>query len=206
MQTATDHKATPSSTPGAAAVATHEVRDYAAWKKVFDEHAATRTRSGILGTHINRAAENPNLVSLYLAAKDAASLHAFLGSEDLKATMQHAGVQGAPSIAFVTPVEDMAVKNRPLPGAIAKLRVADYDTWKKAFDTHGATRAKAGIVGHAINRGVDDPNVVVLYLQANSADPLKAFLASQDLKDTMAKAGVEGAPQIALVQGADWGP
>lgn len=205
MQAATTPDATPSPAPAIAAIVTHEVTDYAAWKKVFDEHANTRIGAGIVGTHINRSAENPNLISIYLAASDAARLRAFLASEDLKATMQRAGVKGPPSIALVTPVENMTVKDRPLAGAIVKHRVADYDLWKKVFDAHAGARTQAGIVGHAVNRVVDDPNLVVVYVQATSVDQLRAFASSADLEHTMEKAGVQGPPQIAFVQGADWG-
>jgi hypothetical protein len=205
MQAAATAQTNPSSAPSIAAIVTHEVADYAAWKKVFDEHASARKSASIVGTHINRSAENPNLISVYLAASDATRLRAFLASEDVKTTMQRAGVKGPPSMALVTPVEDMTVKDRPLAGAIVKHRVADYDTWKKAFDGHAVARAKAGIVGHAVNRAVDDPNLVVVYIQATSVDQIRAFAGSADLKHTMEKAGIQGPPQIAFVQGVEWG-
>jgi hypothetical protein len=204
MQTTTENRPS-TSLPAAAAVVTHEVADYAAWKKVFDEGAAPRKKAGIVGTHVNRSADNPNLVSVYLAAADLGQLRAFLGNDDLKATMARAGVKGSPTVALITPVEDQTVRDRPLPGAIVSHRVASYDAWKRAFDGDASARASAGIVGHAINRGIDDPNVVIVYLQSTSLDQVKAFAASPDLKETMIKAGVEGAPKIVFVQGAEWG-
>jgi hypothetical protein len=158
-----------------------------------------------VGTHINRSADNPNLVSVYLAAADLGQLRAFLGNEDMKATMMRAGVKGPPTVALITPVEDQTVRDRPVPGVIVSHRVASYEGWKKAFDGDASARASAGIIGHAINRSIDDPNVVIVYLQSTSLDQVKAFASSPDLKATMMKAGVEGAPQIAFVQGGDWG-
>ena len=206
MQTTTNPQATPSSLPAAAAVVTHEVSDYATWRSAFDAHADARKRAGILGTHINRSAENPNLVSVYLAAGDFGALRAFLGNEDLKATMMRAGVKGPPTVVLITPVEDMTVKDRPVPGAIVSHRVTSFDAWKKAFDADAGRRASAGIVGHAVNRSLEDPNLVVVYLQSTTPEQIRGFVGSPDLKDAMAKAGVEGAPRIAFVQGADWGP
>lgn len=203
--TSAEHGATPSSQVGVAAVVTHEVADYSTWKKVFDEHGSARQRAGITRTHINRGADNPNLVSVYLGSADAASLREFLGNDDLKATMTRAGVKGPPTVVLMTPVEDKAVKDRPLPGAIVVHRVASYDQWKKAFDEHAPSRAKAGILGHAINRGLEDPNTVIVYLQSSKLEEIRDFCASPGLKEAMAKAGVEGAPRIAFVQGADWG-
>lgn len=205
MQTTADRRPAPSALPLAAAVVTHEVGEYATWKRTFDEHAGARKRAGIVGTHINVAADNPNLVSVYLAAADLASLRAFLGNEDLKATMMRAGVKGPPTVSLITPVEDQTVRDRAVPGAIIVHRVASYETWKKAFDGHAVARAEAGIIGHAVNRGVDDPNVVIVYLQSTTIDQIRQFAASPGLKETMAKAGVEGAPKIAFVQGAEWG-
>jgi hypothetical protein len=206
MQTTTDRQANPSTLPSAAAVITHEVGDYATWRTAFDGHADARKRAGILGTHVNRSADNPNLVSVYLAAGDFGALRAFLGNEDLKATMMRSGVKGPPTVVLITPVEDMTVKDRPLPGVIVSHHVTSFDAWKKAFDADAGSRAKAGIVGHAVNRSLEDPNLVVVYLQSTTLDQVRGFVGSPDLKDAMAKAGVEGAPRIAFVQGADWGP
>jgi hypothetical protein len=203
MQTTNDRPA-PSALPAAAAVVTHEVNDYATWKRAFDEHAGARKRAGIVGTHINVSADNPNLVSIYLAAGDLASLRAFLGNEDLKATMTKAGVKGPPTVSLITPVEDATVRDRPVPGVIVVHRVAAYDTWKKAFDGDASARASAGIIGHAVNRVVDDPNTVIVYLQSTTLDQVRQLTASPALKETMMKAGVEGAPKIAFVQGTDW--
>jgi hypothetical protein len=180
------------------------VSDYTAWKLVFDGHAETRKRAGILGTHINRSTDNPNLVSVYIAALDFTSLRGFLANEDLKATMVRGGVKGQPSVVLLTPVEDMTVKDRPTAGAIVTHRVTNYDTWKKAFDGDAQPRAKAGIIGHAVNRSADDPNLIVVYIQSATPEQVRSFVGSPGLKEVMAKAGVEGAPQIAFVQGADW--
>jgi hypothetical protein len=207
MQTTTsDRHATSTALPAAAAVVTHPVADYDAWRRAFDDHAAARARAGILGTHVNRSADDPNLVSVYLAARDLASLRAFLADENLKAAMTRGGVKAPPTITLITPVEDMTVRDRPLPGAIVAHAVASYDTWKQAFDADAGARAEAGIVGHAVNRSVEDPSLVIVYLQSSTQEQLRGFVGSPRMKDTMARAGVQGAPRIAFVQGADWGP
>src|SRR5262249_45384137 len=136
---------------------------------------------------------------------DLGSLRAFLGNEDIKATMARSGVKAPPTIALITPVEDHTVRDRPLPGAIVAHRVASYETWKSAFDGDATARARAGIIGHAVNRGIDDPNLVIVYLQSTTLDEVKVFTASPGLKETMVKAGVQGAPHISFVQGQDWG-
>jgi hypothetical protein len=190
--------------PVAAAVVTHAVESYDTWKRAFDSHAGARRSAGITATHVNRHAENPNLVSVYMAGTDAAKLTAFLSSPDLAAVMLGAGVKGPPHIAAITPVEDLTVKDRPLAGAIVRHEVRDYAAWKRGFDGHAEARARAGIIGHAVNRSAEKPNVVVVYLQAESLDPLRAFASSPDLKQVMQACGVIGAPDVTFANGGAW--
>ncbi len=190
-------------TPTAAVVVSHEVENYETWKRAFDQHAASRKSAGVVSTHINRDAAQPNVLSVYLAGTDAAKLASFLSSPDLMSTMLNAGVKGPPRIARITPVED-STRKEALAGVIVRHAVADYATWKRAFDDHAAARTEAGIVGYAINRSVDDPNTVIIYLQAKSVDQLRAFAESASLKDAMKNAGVTSKPEMSFVQGGAW--
>ena len=151
--------------PVAAVVVTHDVESFERWKVAFDRHADARRTAGVLATHINRDADHPNRLSVYMAGSDAARLAAFLKSSDLASTMLDAGVKGPPSVAVVTPIEDRTQK-RPLAGAIVRHTVTDYATWKRAFDADAAARTAAGIVGHAVNRSAQDPNTVIVYRRA----------------------------------------
>ena len=195
--------ATATALPAAAAIIRHRVRDYNVWKSAFDDHQRARQDAGIIGHHLNRVAQDPSTVVIYLPAGDLARLKSFLDSDELKAKMQQAGVEGPPTITLITPQEDMTIKDRALPAVIVRHRVADYATWKKAFDGHGSQRVQAGIIGHAVNQGVDDPNQVIVYLQAENAGQLKAFVDSEDLKAVMGKAGVQGTPQFSFVNGVE---
>lgn len=190
--------------PAAAVVVTHDVEDYTTWKQVFDRHAAARRSAGIVAAHINQYAENPNRLSVYMAGSDRSKLEAFLGSTELIATMRDAGVTGPPHIVDITPVEDRTRKDRPLAGLIIRHEVRDYAAWKQAFDGHADARARAGVIGHAVNRSTRNPNVVVIYLQAESLAALRAFAATPDLKQVMQAAGVVGAPDLSFVNGGDW--
>jgi hypothetical protein len=194
-----------SQTPSIAVVVQHHVADYAAWKTLFDADAERRASAGILGTHINRSVEDENLLSVYLAAKDEASLKSFLDSPELKAKMQEAGVDRPPVMKMVEPQEDKALREPSLPGVIVTHEVEDYAKWKAAFDEHQGNRDGHGIVGHAVNRSVDNPNLVMVYLQARTPEEIKSFLEDPALKQAMGKAGVVGAPQFNLVMGGEWG-
>lgn len=71
--------------------------------------------------------------------------------------------------------------------------VADYATWKAAFDGHQSARSAAGVLGHHINRNGDE---VTIYLPATDRSRLEAFVSSPDLKATMERAGVTSAPRF----------
>jgi hypothetical protein len=118
--------------------------------------------------------------------------------------MKGAGVKGPPQLAKITPVEDLTVKDRPLPAAIVRHEVSDYAAWKRGFDDHANARARAGIIGHAVNLSAQSPNVVVVYLQAESLDALRAFASMPELEETMKSAGVIGAPDVSFVNGQGW--
>lgn len=204
MQTqSTKNRQSSNELPTIAAIVTHEVEDFPAWKRAFDAHAETRRKAGIFVTHINHSVDNPNLLTVYLGARNAEKLRAFLSSSDLKSTMKDAGVKGAPQIALVTPSEEMT-QRRNLAGAVVMHRVGDFEAWKEAFDAHGTSRARAGILGHAVNRSVDDPNLVIVYLQAESIDDLQEFATSADLKAVMKGATVQGSPDVRYVHGEGW--
>jgi quinol monooxygenase YgiN len=196
--------ATRSELPAAAVVINHDVEDYALWKRAFDRHAATRRTAGIIAAHVNQDAENPNRVSVYLAGTDRARLAAFVGDIALMAAMREAGVTGPPHIIDLTPVEDLTRKDRPLAGLIIRHQVRDYAAWKRGFDGHANARGQAGVVGHAVSRSVRNPDVVVIYLQAEALEALRAFAAAPDLKAVMAAAGVIGAPDLSFVHGSEW--
>ena len=190
--------------PVAAVVINHDVEDYTAWKRAFDRHAAARRNAGIVAAHVNQDAENPNRLSVYLAGADRAKLAAFVGDIALMTSMREAGVTGPPHIVDLTPVEDLTCKDRPLAGLIIRHEVRDYAGWKRAFDGHEEARRQAGVVGHAVSRSVRNPKVVVIYLQAESLEALRALAAAPELKAVMAAAGVVGAPDLSLVHGGEW--
>jgi hypothetical protein len=56
--------------------------------------------------------------------------------------------------------------------------VADYDGWKKAFDSDPVGRQKSGVRRYRILRPVDDPKYVMIDLEFDSAKEAEALLAA----------------------------
>ena len=74
--------------------------------------------------------------------------------------------------------------------------VADYPAWKSVFDSSLDWRTRNGERNCRIFRGVQNPNELTLLFEWEDFDRARSFMASEELKSRMAKAGVKGAPQV----------
>lgn len=77
-----------------------------------------------------------------------------------------------------------------------KHRCSDFARWKVVFDEHQPARAAATVTGHSLHRDATDPNVTILALRVKDLKKAQEFAASDDLKEAMKNAGVEGPPEI----------
>src|SRR5215207_4615962 len=57
-------------------------------------------------------------------------------------------------------------------------RVADFDTWKAAFDEHGTVRREHGLVDNGLLRDEDDANMVTIQMDTDDTARARAFLSS----------------------------
>lgn len=86
----------------------HKVEDYARWKPLFDQHSATRRESGSQGGRLFRNAHDPNEVVALFEWDDLEKASQFAQSEDLRETMQRAGVADQPDVYFLEEVEQVS--------------------------------------------------------------------------------------------------
>jgi quinol monooxygenase YgiN len=87
----------------------------------------------------------------------------------------------------------------PPAAVIINHTVANYDQWKTHFDQDEGERKAAGMLGHHINRGHDNPNDVSIYLALTDVPKAQAFATSPRLKTFMQAAGVTGAPHATFM-------
>ena len=80
--------------------------------------------------------------------------------------------------------------------------VGDYEAWRKAYDEFDAQRRPMGVTDDAVFQAIDNPNDVTVWHDFDSADAARAFASSQELKDAMQYAGVQGQPQVWFVSPA----
>jgi quinol monooxygenase YgiN len=74
--------------------------------------------------------------------------------------------------------------------------VADFDTWKKAYDAFDDERQSLGVIGQGVYRAEDNPNDITVYHHFKSMDAAKAFMQSDQLREVMQQAGVTGDPKV----------
>jgi quinol monooxygenase YgiN len=79
----------------------HHVKDFTAWKKVYDSVADMRAKNGQLSDKIFHDANDPNSLTLLFKWDSLANAQKYAQSPDLKAAMEKAGVEGPPSIYFL---------------------------------------------------------------------------------------------------------
>ncbi len=80
----------------------HRVRDYDAWKKVFDDFIETRRESGETSWRIWHTDDDPNNLVLLFAFKSLEQAKSFMARPDLKDAMERAGVAEPPEIYYLT--------------------------------------------------------------------------------------------------------
>ncbi len=95
-----------------------------------------------------------------------------------------------------TAADAPAATTTPAARVFVHHEVADYAAWRKAYNAFASIRHKYGVTAQAVYQSVDNPNDVVVTHDFASADQAKTFVASDELKAAMQKAGVKGTPQV----------
>jgi antibiotic biosynthesis monooxygenase (ABM) superfamily enzyme len=86
---------------------------------------------------------------------------------------------------------------------IVKHRVANFETWKRVYDAGSASRKEYGWTGHLILRDATDPTLVRVVNRVQDLESAKRFAASPELQAALARAGVQGAPEVSFAEDAD---
>jgi hypothetical protein len=77
-----------------------KVKDYSTWRTGYDARENSRVSAGITNGRVFCSKNDPNDVVILQDVADVAKARTWLGSDEMKAAMQKAGVIGSPSIRF----------------------------------------------------------------------------------------------------------
>lgn len=73
-------------------------------------------------------------------------------------------------------------------------KVADFNQWKRVFDSHAAAQRDAGLHIKHVWRGVDDPSEVFMLFDVTDLAKARAFIASPKVPDAQQQSGVVEQP------------
>ena len=85
----------------------HKVKDFKKWKPYFDSHGVVRESTGSKGGKVFRNSGNPNEVFILLKWDSIDRAKQFTQLDDLKETMEKAGVSDKPDIYFLEEIEEV---------------------------------------------------------------------------------------------------
>jgi hypothetical protein len=88
----------------------------------------------------------------------------------------------------------------PKVAAVVSHMVNNFDTWKLNFDEQERPRVAGGIMGHHLNREMDNPKHVTGFFPCSDRAETEAFFNSDEMLERMRESGVIGAPHIDWVQ------
>jgi quinol monooxygenase YgiN len=83
--------------------------------------------------------------------------------------------------------------------------VEDYEQWKEGYDASAEQRKASGEISFQVFRNVDDPNTVTVLSVQESAEQVRAFMDSPDLKAAMEAAGIVEMGQMLILEEMDSG-
>ena len=174
----------------------HKVANFDKWFPAYEGHDSVRQSYGLHNFVVGRGIKDSNMVLVALHVDDTAKAVEFSKMPALKASMEKAGVVGAPTITYMVNQWRDSTTDASITRVIINQKVKDWDTWKKAFDDHKPARVAAGLTDRSVSQALGDPHSVSVVLVVNDMKKAEDFMHSKDLKDKMMEAGVEGAPDI----------
>lgn len=83
---------------------------------------------------------------------------------------------------------------------IVRHRVANFENWKKVFDSMVDIRRSHGWISAAVFRDAADPNIVTVVNRVKDVDGAKRYGGSPELRAGMEKAGVQGPPDVFFLE------
>jgi heme-degrading monooxygenase HmoA len=93
-----------------------------------------------------------------------------------------------------------------MPYMLVRHNVEDYEKWKPVFEEHGDTRRESGSKGVRLFRNADAPNETVILIEWEDLENARQFAQSEDLRETMERAGVAEQPDIYFLEEVDTVP
>lgn len=174
-----------------------EVLNFETWKEHFDEDKERRAQNGIQDILVLQDVNHENHITLILGHDDPGAVEEFFSSEETQIKIARSGVLGEPTLIFwEIDGSDFPIGDYFL---LIKHTVKDYHQWKKAFYNHEPVRNQHNIQLTAVGNEIDDPNLVMVMLNAKLSGQFTEFLEKSEVKSAMENAGVTSEPEFQIL-------
>jgi hypothetical protein len=177
---------------------THSVKDFNAWLKVYSNVSAPESRISVYASP-----DDPNLVTVFELTKSHKDAKNAFDSERLKKAMFDAGVTSVPIYHYFDVKYRATSKTEKVYRLGVTHAVADYETWRKAFDEDEPIHREAGLELRAISTNADNPGMVNVLFATNDIDKAKDLINSGELRNKMSAAGVRSEPEFTVLKVPD---
>jgi len=77
---------------------------------------------------------------------------------------------------------------------LVRHKVADFEAWKKIFDSHAGAQKDAGLVLENLMRNTKDPNEIFLFFTVTDPDAAHAFVNAPAAYEAKDESGVLDEP------------
>ena len=173
----------------------HRVKDFNAWRLVYESNDSARLANGLHNYVISRGVDDSSMVMVALKVDDMTKAKAFVSSAGLKQVMQKGGVIGTPIISFATMMFQDTSMLSSYVRSLTTFSVKDYAAWVKAFKEGEQERIDNGITVRAYGHDPDDSNKVRLVTAIMDSAKAHTYWNSDMLKKRRAASGVITAPE-----------
>lgn len=181
-------------TPQLMAMIKHKVKDYAAWKVVYDSDDSARLANGLHSYVLGRGVDDSLMIMVAMKMDDLGKAKAYTKDPSLKVKMQKGGVVSAPEISFINVVWQDTVNVGAIPRVLSSFTVKDWDTWKKSFEEGKQERVDNGAVDRQYGHDAEENHNISVVTAITDVNKTKAYWSSDVLKKRREAAGLTTEP------------
>jgi hypothetical protein len=187
---------------GASVFVAHQIGDFEAFKKFFEEGAPEREKAGVKGHLLTRLDDGRVVIHLFAGDMDVVKLT--LDSPALKEYLNRAG---APDASVIWLAYDELIKVWPKPPAVptfslyVRLSAADLSALRDGFVRLQSMFAEQSVIAAGLHHSSTQADLFFLHFVGTDHDQLGALAKRAEFQEWLTKSGSVGTPQSFL--GAD---
>jgi len=171
----------------------HEMSDYDAFQKFFEEGAPEREKAGVKGYLLSRL--DDGRVVIHFFADDVATVEEALKAPNLE---EYLGRKGAPEASLVWLTRDVNVTIPAVPptgetySLYLKLKVGDFAALEHGFEERSAVFAEQGVIARGLHQSTSSAEIAVLHFMGTARDKLEALLKRKEFVELLSQAKSQG--------------